>query len=162
MAAGLGAAPRRDRVGVWVLAAFGAAADLDLAVGDHRGVAHSLGAAVIVGVAVWILTRQWRWGTAAALAWGSHVLLDWMGADTSTPIGVEALWPFSRRFLQSAFVVFPSVSRQYGRPDFWRDTATAVVVEIALLLPLAAAVIYASGARPFRSCPPPGGALRRR
>jgi inner membrane protein len=161
IAAGVWAAPRRDRAAVWGLAALGAAADLDLMAGVHRGVAHSLGAAAIVGVIVWIGTGRWRWGAAGTLAWASHILLDWMGADTSAPVGIEALWPFSGRFVRSPFVVFPSVSRQYWRAGFWHDTATAVLVEIVILLPLAAAVIYASGARPFRSCPPPGGAPRR-
>ena len=36
---------------------------------------------------------------AAALAYGSHLLLDWLGDDTTPPIGIMALWPFSRELL---------------------------------------------------------------
>ncbi len=70
-----------------IVGAFGAAPDLDLLFHDHRGPAHSLGAAILVALAMSLLTRNLRWGLAAGLAWTSHVILDWLGNDSSPPIG---------------------------------------------------------------------------
>jgi hypothetical protein len=39
-----------SRRALWTLAGIGAAADLDLLVGAHRGISHSLGAAVLAGL----------------------------------------------------------------------------------------------------------------
>jgi membrane-bound metal-dependent hydrolase YbcI (DUF457 family) len=141
---------------------LGAAPDLDLFLGNHRGWSHSIGAALMAGLVSWLVTRRPRWGAAAGLAWASHVLLDWMGEDTWPPIGIQALWPFSRGWYQAPFVIFPSVSRQYWRDDFWTLNLKAAAVELAVLLPVVAAVIYASGASPFpisrrrAEGPPPG------
>ena len=38
---------------------------------------------------------------AIALAYASHTLLDWLGTDSSPPIGIMALWPFSRDYYES-------------------------------------------------------------
>ena len=112
--------------GIWpapivALAVIGMLPDIDLLVHAHRGPAHSIGAALMVAVVAWGVTRQPRWGAAAALAWTSHVVLDWLGEDTRPPIGIEALWPFSDGFFQAPFVIFPSVSRRYWLPEFWVD-----------------------------------------
>ena len=137
IAAGWLVSPRHDRAAAWTLAVLGAAADLDLLARDHRGPAHSLGAAFIAGLAAWLATRRWRWGVAAGLAWASHVLLDWVGEDTWPPIGIPALWPFSHGYFQSPFVVFPSVSRQYWRQwEFVYLNARAVIVELIVLVPI--------------------------
>ena len=60
---------------------------------------HSLGAAVLAGLAVLAWTRGrgagWR---SSCLAWASHVLFDWLGSDDTPPLGVMALWPFTPEF----------------------------------------------------------------
>ncbi|HEX9366798.1 MAG TPA: metal-dependent hydrolase [Vicinamibacterales bacterium] len=148
IAAGWIVSPRHDRTAVWTLAALGAAADLDLLIGAHRGPSHSLGASLIVAVIVWASTRSWRWGAAAALAWASHVLLDWLGEDTWAPIGIPALWPFSRAYYQSPLVIFPSVSRQYWRHwELVYFNAKALAVELIVLLPLVAGVVRLASRR---------------
>jgi membrane-bound metal-dependent hydrolase YbcI (DUF457 family) len=148
IAAGWLVSPRHDRAAAWTLAALGAAADLDLIVRDHRGAAHSLGAAFLTGVIVWLVTRRWRWGAAAGLAWAAHVLLDWVGEDTWPPIGIPALWPFSHGYFQSSIVIFPSVSRQYWRHwEFVYFNARALVVELIVLVPI---VLLILKLRPIR------------
>ena len=37
-----------------------------------------------------------RLALATGLAYATHTLLDWLGTDASPPIGIMALWPFSR------------------------------------------------------------------
>src|SRR6266516_2432485 len=75
--------------------------DVDLLFGAHSGPTHGLGAAVIASAFAWFLMRGRRVPHAARLAvaicvaYASHTLLDWLGTDTSPPIGIMALWPFS-------------------------------------------------------------------
>src|SRR5262249_30594784 len=135
---------RHDRVAAWTLAAIGVAADLDLLFRAHRGASHSLGAAFIAGVLVWLVVRRdrLRWALAAAAAWASHVLLGWGGEGTVPPIGIPALWPFSHAYYQSAIVIFPSVSRQYWRHwDFVYFNLKALAVELVVLLPITLVVV---------------------
>jgi len=124
------------RYGPW-FALLGAFPDIDLLVDAHRGPTHSFGAALIAGLAALALTRQWRQAAAAACAYGSHVLLDWLGADTSIPVGVMALWPLTRDHFQSSIEIFDSVWRRNETPDFWSHNIKAVAREVVVLLPLA-------------------------
>ena len=143
-------APRGDRAVVWKKAALFAAAavapDLDLIVGAHSGPTHGLGAAVITGLAVWAILWGTAWqgrattAAAVALAYASHTLLDWLGTDSSPPIGIMALWPVSREYYESRLHVFMAISRRYWLPEFWASNARALARELVILLPLAALV----------------------
>ena len=142
IAAGWGLTPRDARR--WhavrtaaIVAALGVAPDLDLLVHAHRTVTHSVGAACAAGLAAFAATRRPRWGVAAAAAWGSHILLDWLGTDTRPPAGLMALWPFSRRYVESAWHLFPAVSRRYWLPEFWFYNLKALAVEVFVMAPIA-------------------------
>jgi membrane-bound metal-dependent hydrolase YbcI (DUF457 family) len=124
-------------------AVMGMAADLDLLVGAHSGPTHGLGAAMIVGVATWIVL-QLRGGSsgvrtacASAIAYASHTLLDWLGTDSSPPIGIMALWPFSRGYYESSWHVFLAISRRYWLPEFWTFNLYALARELLILVPIA-------------------------
>ena len=145
--------PRGDRAAAWkraaLFAAAGVAPDLDLIVGAHSGPTHGLGAAVLAGVVAWLCLRGlgWRGGVTTAcavtLAYASHTLLDWLGTDSSPPIGIMALWPFSRDYYESRLHVFMAISRRYWLPEFWASNARALAGELAILLTLAALVFFA-------------------
>jgi membrane-bound metal-dependent hydrolase YbcI (DUF457 family) len=111
--------------------------DIDLLIGAHRGPSHSLTAALIVGLAVLAVTRQGALALASAASYASHVLLDWLGSDTSPPIGVMALWPVTRDYYESNVHLFEAVSRRYWLPEFWTHNLRAVGWEVVILLPLA-------------------------
>ena len=87
-------------------AAAGMAADLDLLVGTHSGPSHGIGAALIVGFVTWAILRRAHTcrsaiaACAMAIAYASHTLLDWLGTDSSPPIGIMALWPFSHQYFE--------------------------------------------------------------
>lgn len=108
----------------------------------HRGVSHSLGAAVLVGALAftWLkfldVRDATRLSVVIVLAYGTHVLFDWLGADTSAPRGLMALWPFSSAFFISDLDVFDSVDRRYWLDGFWRRNVMAVTRELAILAPL--------------------------
>ena len=132
-----------------LFAALGATPDIDFLLPlPHRGPTHSLGSTVLVFVVAWPLIAWWsprsartrstlRLALAAAVAWGSHTLLDWLGADSSTPQGVMALWPLTTSYYVSGLDVFYNISRRYWLPEFWRHNAIAVLYELVILGPLA-------------------------
>src|SRR5262245_29323164 len=68
--------------------------DLDLLFGAHSGPSHGLGGALLAGLLVWAIARLRRaprastLAIACAAAYSSHTLLDWLGTDTSPPIGI--------------------------------------------------------------------------
>jgi inner membrane protein len=128
----------------WTFALVGAAPDLDLLVGAHSMYTHSVGAAAIAGALVLSLTRGRGRAVAAgvAAAVASHVLLDWLGSDTSPPIGVMALWPFSHEYFQSPFYAFAAISRRYWLPEFFIGNLLAVARECAILLPILFAIAW--------------------
>jgi len=135
-----------------IFAVAATAPDLDLLVGAHSGPTHGLGAAAIVGALVWIWGRG-RGGprtapAAVAVAYASHTLLDWLGSDTSAPIGIMALWPISRDYYESRLHVFMAISRRYWLPDFWSYNLRALARELVILVPLVAAVIVFRRSRP--------------
>ena len=73
-----------------------------------------------------------------AAAWSSHILLDWLGSDTSPPIGIMALWPFTDGFYQSSAFLFDAISRRYWLPQqFIWGNLRAVVKEVLILGPVA-------------------------
>jgi hypothetical protein len=67
-------------------------------------------------------------------AYASHILLDWLGQDTSAPSGIMALWPASQAYFESGLNVFLAISRRYhqGWP-FVRANFVAVIRELAIL-----------------------------
>jgi hypothetical protein len=126
-----------------VFAAAGMAADLDLLVGAHSGPSHGVGAAVLVGLAVYAVTRRGGFSFAVACAYATHTLLDWLGHDTSPPIGIMALWPFKRTYYESSLHLFDAITRRYRRPGFWAANLRAVVKEAVILGPAAALAAFA-------------------
>jgi inner membrane protein len=123
---------------------------------QHRGPTHSAGATALVfaaSLAVLAMTSvradRVRMAAAVALAFGSHIVLDWLGADSSAPRGVMALWPVSSAFYVSGLDVFNAVDRRYWLPGFWTRNTLALLREVVILGPLA--LISASAGRRVRS-----------
>jgi len=139
--------PRVDRVRtIAAYAAAGMAADLDLLVGAHSGPSHGIGAALVVGVVSWLMLRRTHArraiaACAIAMAYASHTLLDWLGTDSSPPIGIMALWPFSHQYYESPWHVFMAISRRYWLPEFWTVNLIALGRELLILVPLVAIVL---------------------
>lgn len=115
--------------------------DMDIVLATHRGFSHSLGATVIVAGAVALIAWRQRWPAAAlamlaGVAFGSHVVLDWLGHDSSPPFGIMALWPVSRDYFISGVDLFADVSRRYWRPDeFIFGNLRSLAQELVILVP---------------------------
>ena len=114
--------------------------DLDFLWGRHNMETHSLGFAVLIGLAVFAWRRSARVAAACTLAVVSHVLFDWLGSDTTPPLGVVALWPLSHEFYFANAFVFEAISRRYWLPNFVTHNLLAVAREVAILLPIAGVV----------------------
>jgi membrane-bound metal-dependent hydrolase YbcI (DUF457 family) len=123
-------------------AAIAVAPDLDLLIGLHRAYTHSLGAVLVVGVTSWLVLRgrvTYPMPAAAMLmtAYGSHLVLDWMGKDTSSPPGLTIMWPFSFAYYVSGWNLFGEVSRRYWLPrEFIVGNLRALAWELMVLVPV--------------------------
>jgi membrane-bound metal-dependent hydrolase YbcI (DUF457 family) len=123
-------------------AVLGAAADVDLVLPrHHRTYTHSLTSVVLVLIVVACVTggvTRWRTALLCAAAYASHLLLDWLGADTLPPYGLEVLWPFTHRFFISGLEVFAEVERRHPfAPATIYQNLTAAAQEVAIVAPAA-------------------------
>lgn len=134
--------PRFTLAGACLALAIGP--DLDfLYPPSHRMMTHSLLATACVGLALAALhRRRAEGGTIAligALAYGSHLLLDWLGGDTKMPAGIQLLWPFSMDWFISDLHLFRSTDiGGMFRPRVIVTNILAVLQEAMITLPLAA------------------------
>jgi LexA-binding, inner membrane-associated putative hydrolase len=125
---------------ILLFAGLGCLPDIDFLFRAHSMYTHSAGAVMVVALAAAIAFRfDWRAATACAAAYGSHLLLDWLGNDTSPPIGIMALWPFDSGYYQSPVPIFMPVTRRYWLPNFWRHNVLVACIEVALFGSLALA-----------------------
>ena len=134
--------------------------DIDLLyMPTHRTATHSVPVAVLLTILAVVVTgwvnpiRDWASrrfsvgtqtfvvGLACGLAWSSHILLDWLGADANPPYGVQALWPVSDTWFFSGLNILPGTQRR--DPLSMRAmliNLRAAVQEIVLMGSVAAAV----------------------
>lgn len=120
------------------------APDIDLLyVPLHRTASHSVTAVAFVMIVAAVVTRwvtgRAHWGLAAvcAAAYGSHLVLDWLGEDLNVPQGIQALWPLSDQWFLSGWDVFRSTqrARPLSLPSIQYNLRTAIQ-ELLTLGPL--------------------------
>ena len=138
---------RRAGDGLTLLCAgLAAAPDLDLAFAAHRTMTHSFVAVAFVGLlAAAVAANGRRPVTRIALmcaaAYGSHLLLDWLGTDNYPPRGIQLMWPFSREWYISDLDVFRQTARlRIFTHGPMMTNLRAVLQEIAILGPIVAAL----------------------
>ena len=127
-----------------LFAGLGVLADIDFLFGIHSAYTHSVGATLVVGGVAALLgrDRRPRFALAAALAYGTHIVLDWLGSDNVEPLGVMALWPLTTDYFLSGLYWFPSVCRQFRELSCWSHNVTSLVWEIVFLGPLVFGALY--------------------
>jgi hypothetical protein len=106
----------------------------------HQHEFHSIGFAILGGLLAAFIARGWglraaATGLAAGLGWVSHVVLDYLAVDTSPPIGLMALWPFSSGYFHFPRPIFLDIWRTLEWTTVRHDSV-AVFWEIALLTPV--------------------------
>ena len=116
----------------------------------HNGETHSLGVALLAGMAGAIafpllrFARPYALAFAMSLGWASHTLLDYLNRDTSPPIGLMALWPWTDAYYKFPWPLFMDIGRTLDGTTL-RHNLVAVAWEALLLVPLfGAALLYRS------------------
>ena len=125
---------------------LGAAPDLDLLFLTHRTATHSVAAVAFVALfaaamAVRVDRPIARVAAMCAAAYGTHLLLDWLGADAFPPRGIQGLWPLS----QSWYISDTDVFRQTARHEIFSGPSIvtnvrAIAKEMAILGPAVVAL----------------------
>jgi len=139
-----GPQPRASTALTLACAALAVSPDLDLLFrGFHRTAMHSVTAALLVtiiaaGVTGWVNGRiDRRAALLCGLAYASHLLLDWLGADPTPPHGLQLLWPFSHAWFIAPWTIFPGTERRtILSAAAMLTNLKAAAVELALLGPL--------------------------
>jgi hypothetical protein len=107
----------------------------------HNNETHSLGAALLAGFLAAVLLPRLRYlrpfalAAVTAVAWGSHVLLDYLNRDTNPPIGIMAFWPWSRAYFKIPWPIFLDIGRTLEWATVWNNLVAAAW-EACVLLPL--------------------------
>lgn len=114
--------------------------DIDFLFGTHATYTHSVGAIAIVAAVLALTIERWPLVLAGTLAYASHPFLDWLGRDTSPPLGIMVLWPFTTEHYMSPVPIIEPVSRRYWWPNFWSHNLKVVATEILVFGSLALAV----------------------
>ncbi len=114
--------------------------DIDFFWGRHNMETHSVGFAVLVGLAVFIWRRDARLSAAVALAVGSHVLFDWLGSDDSPPLGRDGALAVQRPVLLCRRVRVRGHLAALLVAGFFTHNLLAVAREIAILGPIVAVI----------------------
>ena len=129
-----------------ICAGLGAAPDLDLAFTAHRTATHSFSAVMVVAVAAAAIAAGAgrpiaRVTLMCAAAYGSHLLLDWLGADFYPPRGLQLLWPFNHEWYISGLDLFRQTARLriFTRGPMLTNVR-AILQELAILGPIVAAL----------------------
>ena len=151
---------------VLACAALALAPDLDILMASHRTYTHSVAAAAVAAFAGGTVARARgapgvATGLTCGLVVGSHILLDWLGRDSSTPRGLMALWPVSTAYFYSGIDLFADISRRYWKPEeFVLKNAASVARELLILAPAAALAWWARRRRLGLAEPGRGAAPR--
>jgi len=131
----------------------------DLGVFGHRGVSHSLVAAIVLGLASAALAKRLGWpvvrtAVAATLAVASHGLIDALGEGGR---GIPFLWPLSDARFHSPWRVLPDAPR--GLKMLSRPGLVDLAIEFVVFFPLTAFALWRGRPPPIRSpaaqAPPP-------
>jgi len=119
--------------------------------GTHRTVSHSVTAVAITFIVAMVVTGKVNQvarrlqpsvtATICGIAYATHLLLDWLGADNFPPYGIQLLWPWSDRWFISNLDVFRQTARRYFlTAPIIRQNLVAVAQELAILLPIVVAL----------------------
>jgi inner membrane protein len=113
----------------------------------HHGITHSIGFAVIVGLLAgllfFIIKRKnfLLYFSLFFFSYFSHVLLDYLAADTKAPFGEQLFWPISQIYVLSPIPIFSDVHKASDSSVFlqslfnWHNFRT-IVIECAILIPI--------------------------
>jgi membrane-bound metal-dependent hydrolase YbcI (DUF457 family) len=113
----------------------------------HHYYTHTAGWILIVAAGTWLAWRSlrsdagWRAFLFLAALLSSHLAADWVTDDGKSPYGIMAMWPFSPEFTIAPATLFVRLHKVTWYEIFEWHNVEAVAIEIAICLPLVAAVL---------------------
>jgi membrane-bound metal-dependent hydrolase YbcI (DUF457 family) len=137
---------------------FGSLADADFLVDyftnnpvlEHHYFTHSISFNLLLGVLIFIVLKAFLRSGALRLAliltgvYATHLFVDYFTHDGSPPIGIPLLWPFTHRHFIAPVDIFLSIHRGSIEALFGPHNMYALLREIVILGPLAAAAFFYS------------------
>jgi membrane-bound metal-dependent hydrolase YbcI (DUF457 family) len=77
----------------------------------HHQQSHSIMFALFAALLAMLFAKEarLRWASLVGLAYASHLALDLLTFDDSSPQGIPIFWPWSRAVFQSPVTLFPNV-----------------------------------------------------
>jgi len=144
-------------IGDWkkiVLYLFAAnAPDLDfipgILVGDanrfHHGISHTLGFSVLFALSMYVMSgfKRKKDFIIFFLLYFSHVVIDFLTADTSPPFGVMLFWPFTQRYFISSYSVFFDIHHLTLSDLFDLHNIKAMAWEAAVFFSIIVLLVFA-------------------
>lgn len=142
---------RKLSYAAWGIAfAFGNMPDADFAVAhftrtyflQHHYFSHSIPFALLVTIACIAVLKALRQrhplrnGFILGLLYSTHLIIDYLTEDGSSPFGIPLLWPFTDHHFYSPFIVFYSIHRGRWSQVFSWHNVVGLAIEIAVLLPV--------------------------
>ena len=129
---------------VLLFGSLGVLPDVDFLFGSHSTVTHSMGAVVLLAMFTLLITGRRNLSITCAIAYGSHLLLDWLGTDATAPYGIMLLWPYSQEFFLSNISLFEGICREFEQLDCWLHNLTALMWELLILGPAVTFILIRS------------------
>jgi len=129
---------------IWFFGVLGMLPDSDFLFDAHSTVTHSIGAVVLLFVVVVLMSGKIYFSIGCAFAYGSHLLLDWLGGDVTAPYGIMMLWPYSQEFFLSEVSLFSGICREFNSFYCWQHNLRALVWELLILGPLVSFIVLRS------------------
>ena len=146
---------------------FGSLADADFIVAQvttetylhHHYFSHSIPFALAFTAFCWIVLKLLRqrspgkWACLFGAAYLSHLLLDYFTEDGSYPYGIPLLWPLTNTHFMAPVTIFYSIHRGMWEAIFSPENLLALVVEMAIMVPVTLLAVFIARRRLLRTRP---------
>jgi len=104
----------------------------------HHGITHTLGFSIFVALILCLVSklRKKKSFVIFFLLYFTHVVADFLCADTSYPFGVMLFWPFTNRYFISSYTIFLDIHKTTLRSLFDLHNFKAIALEVSIFLPI--------------------------
>ena len=104
----------------------------------HHGITHTLGFSLFFALILCLVPKLRKKTNFIIffLLGFTHVIVDFLGADTSYPFGVMLFWPFTKKYFISSYSVFLDIHKTTLHSLFDLHNLKAMTLETLIFLPV--------------------------
>jgi len=104
----------------------------------HHGITHTLGFSIFFALILCLVPkfRKKKNFIIFFLLCFTHVIVDFLGADTRYPFGVMLFWPFTKKYFISPYSIFLGIHKTTLRSLFDLHNFKAIALEVSIFLPI--------------------------